>query len=59
MPSELPLPAGVARRGLYGADGACAGEDGTTDGGKVSLAPLLTGLNAAADALAPICDSNA
>ena len=59
MPSDLPLPAGVVRRGLYGADGACAGEDGTTDGGKISLAPLLTGLSAAADALAPICDSNA
>ena len=32
-----------ARRGLYGADGACAGEDGTADGGKISLAPLRTG----------------
>lgn len=59
LPSDLPLPPGVIRRGLYGADGACAGEDGTTDGGKISLAPLLTGLNAAADALAPICDSSA
>ena len=49
LPSDLPLPAGVMRRGLYGAAGACAGEDGTTDGGTISLAPLRTGLHASRD----------